>query len=238
MNTTGGLTSAAERQQLIVSCQGLVRSIAWKVHQRLPAHVELDDLVAYGQVGLAEAARDFDAGRGGQFTTYAWYRVRGAILDGLSRMRWFSRGDFEAGRYERMAHEALADEGQSAGGHAGTPEQVVSREGTWLKGASSALAVACMISRCGDSSEADIADSGLERPEVIAIRRELAMKLRELVDALPSDMATLVRETYFRGRTLTEAAAEVGISKAWASRLHARALGQLAAALQAADLHD
>jgi RNA polymerase sigma factor for flagellar operon FliA len=51
-------------------------------------------------------------------------------------------------------------------------------------------------------------------------------------------MSALVRITYFEGRTLTEAAAEVGISKAWASRLHSRALGQLALALQAADLHD
>lgn len=237
MTTTGSPTSAAERQRLIVSCQGLVRSIAWKIHQRLPPHVDLEDLVSSGQVGLAEAARDFDVARGGQFSTYAWYRIRGSILDGLSRMKWFDRGDFEGGRYDRMANEALADDRDTSQPRGGSSEQVIAREGAWLKGATSALAVACIASRSG-IDEGEIADSGLERPDEIVIRREVAAKLREFVAALPSDMAALVRATYFQGKTLTEAAAEVGISKAWASRLHARALGRLAAALRAHDLHD
>ena len=232
-----GQPGSIERQQLMTSCQGLVRSIAWKIHQRLPAHVDLEDLVSYGQIGLAEAARDFDSGRGGQFSTYAWYRVRGAILDGLSRMRWFNRGDFEAGRYQRMAHEALAD-ADASGEPTGNPAAEIDRQGAWLKGMSSALAVACLGSWGEGGAEAEIADSGLEAPDAIVMRREMAVRLRELVAALPADMSALVRITYFEGRTLTDAAAEVGISKAWASRLHSRALGQLAAALQAADLHD
>ena len=79
------------QQQLIESCQGLVRSLAWKIHQKLPRGVDLDDLIAYGQIGLAQAARDFDVSRGGQFSTFAWYRTRGAILDGLAQMSWFTR---------------------------------------------------------------------------------------------------------------------------------------------------
>lgn len=228
--------AASDRQRLMASCQGLVRSIAWKIHKRLPPHVDLEDLVAYGQVGLAEAARDFDAGRGGQFTTFAWYRVRGAILDGLSRMRWFDRGDFEGGRYERMANEALADDGHANAADAGGPDQVVTREGSWLKGASSALAVACLGTWGAAGAESEVADCALERPDEIVMRREMSVKLRELVQALPADMATLVRMAYFEGATLTEAAAKVGISKAWASRLHARALGRLAAGLQEAGL--
>lgn len=238
MTATNSGAAAGDRQRLIVSCQGLVRSIAWKVHQRLPPHVDLEELVSFGQVGLAEAARDFDAGRGGQFSTYAWYRIRGSILDGLSRMRWFDRAQFEAGRYERMAHEALADEGQNANPGQGALAQTVAREGAWLKGAASALAVACLASSRTSFEADEIADAGSERPDEIVIRREVAEKLRALVAELPSDMATLIQATYFEGRTLTDAAAAVGISKAWASRLHARALGRLARALAAADLHD
>jgi RNA polymerase sigma factor for flagellar operon FliA len=236
--TAAGHPAAGDRQRLITSCQGLVRSIAWKVHQRLPPHVDLEDLVAYGQVGLAEAARDFDSGRGGQFTTYAWYRVRGAILDGLSRMRWFNRGDFEAGRYERMAHETLADADPGGGDDALPPADEIDRQGAWLKGMSSALAVAYISSWCGPGAEDEIADSGVETPDRIVMRRETAAILREAVAALPSDMAALVRLTYFEGQTLTSAAERVGISKAWASRLHTRALGRLATALQAAGLQN
>jgi RNA polymerase sigma factor for flagellar operon FliA len=227
-----------ERDRLITNCQGLVRSIAWKIHQRLPASVDLDDLVSCGQVGLAEAARDFDPDRGGQFTTFAWYRVRGSILDGLAKMRWFNRGDFEGGRYERMAHEALAD-GRASPGEAVESGDALAREGRWLKGVSSALAVTCMAALAADSEEGlDRTDGTAERPEAIVIRREVITRLRELVDGLPVDAQTLIRATYFEGVTLTEAAARVGISKAWASRLHSRTLSRLAAALQEAGLGD
>ena len=94
-------------QELMNGCQGLVRSIAWKIHQKVPRNVELDDLIGYGQVGLAEAARDFDQSRETQFTTYAYYRIRGAILDGLSTMSWFKRADYYRGRYEHAANNVL-----------------------------------------------------------------------------------------------------------------------------------
>jgi RNA polymerase sigma factor for flagellar operon FliA len=232
--TTPSEVTSQERQRLINSCQGLVRSIAWKIHQRLPSHVDLEDLVSYGQIGLAEAARDFDPGRGRQFTTFAWYRVRGAILDGLAKMQWFRRFDFESGRYERMAHETLADVTADET-PARSPEEVLERQGAWLKGVSSTLAVACLGSWSECGGEGEIVDSGIERPDSIIIRREMAARLRELVAALPENIQGLIRGTFFEGKTLTQAAAEAGISKAWASRLHARGLAQLAETLQSAD---
>ena len=84
-------SSARQRDEMFMLHQGLVRAIAWKTHQRLPRAVELDDLVAYGQIGLLEAIAAFDAARSRKFTTYAWYRIRGAMLDGLGKMTWFDR---------------------------------------------------------------------------------------------------------------------------------------------------
>src|SRR5687767_6547340 len=110
------------QQQLIVSCQGLVRSIAWKIRCKLPKHVDLEDLVSYGQLGLAEAARDYDPSRGSQFTTFAYYRVRGAILDGLSKMGWFNRSDYHQGRYEQMANDVLGLE-ESSGAQGAAVEE-------------------------------------------------------------------------------------------------------------------
>src|SRR5206468_4279555 len=86
-------------ENLMLSYMGLVRALAWKIHQKLPRHVELDDLYGYGCVGLAEAARSFDDHRGIEFTTFAYYRIRGAILDGLSKMSWFSAASFHRGNY-------------------------------------------------------------------------------------------------------------------------------------------
>jgi RNA polymerase sigma factor for flagellar operon FliA len=94
--------------------QGLVRAIAWKTHQRLPRAVELDDLVAYGQIGLLESIAAFDATRSRKFTTYAWHRIRGAMLDGLGKMTWFDRAAFEGRQYERKPTDTAATEASAA----------------------------------------------------------------------------------------------------------------------------
>ena len=81
------MTASVESiQQSVEECQGLVRSLALKVHRGLPRRVDLDDLIGYGQVGLVEAANEFDGSRGTRFATFAYYRIRGAIYDGLAAL--------------------------------------------------------------------------------------------------------------------------------------------------------
>lgn len=223
MNETG-----TSPQDLIISCQGLVRSLAWKIHAGLPRRIELDDLVSFGQVGLAEAARDFEPQRGISFTTYAYYRIRGAIFDGLAKMAWFSRADHARLRYESSANRVLeleSDEGE--GGD-------VKGDIRWLKQVGGTLAMAYLCSqRSGDETDAAAAleDHSLLAPPTAAIQQETARKLHELIDELPADAAALIRATYFEGLTLKEAGERIGISKAWASRLHARTLERLGRAL-------
>ena len=65
-----------------------------------------------------------------------------------------------------------------------------------------------------------------------AINREISQKLHELVAALPPEAAALIRATYFEGVTLQEAGNRLGVSKSWASRLHAKALQRLARSLR------
>lgn len=65
---------------------GLVRSIAWQVHRTAPASVEIDDLVAFGFLGLIQAAERFDPDHGAQFSTFAYPRIRGAMLNGMAKM--------------------------------------------------------------------------------------------------------------------------------------------------------
>lgn len=67
--------------------EGLVRSVAWDIHVRSSPEVPLDDLVAYGFLGLVEAAGRFDPNLGVRFTTFAYPRIRGAVLDGRDAMR-------------------------------------------------------------------------------------------------------------------------------------------------------
>ena len=182
--------------------QGLVRAIAWKIHRRVPHVVELDDLIAYGQIGLLEALQRFDEDRGLQFATFAWHRVRGAILDGLAKMSWFDRMEFEKGSYEQTSSSFDAAESPSTRG----------------------------VARCSISDASLLAAT--EPPEVTAQHREVVAFLVSAIGDLPPREARLLRGVFFEGRTLSEAARRVGISTALASRLQNRTLADLRIALE------
>jgi len=234
--TASGGAASEDPQKLMLGCQGLVKSLAWKIHRKLPPQVDLEDLIAFGQVGLAEAARNFDPARGGKFITYAYYRIRGAIFDGLCKMSWFSRHDYHASRYERMAGEVVRLEEEDSEDAAPGPEG----DARWLQGVSSALVVVYLAtsrgSREDQGSREPAAEESSASPSARAMEREMEEKLRGLIDALPGDARTLIQGVYYEGLTLTEAGEKLGISKAWASRLHAKTLKRLAGALRLAGL--
>ena len=79
-----------------------------------------------------------------------------------------------------------------------------------------------------------MADDHAAAPLEALLDDELKRMLHTLIDQLPDDARRLLRSTYFEGKTLKEAGEELGISKAWASRLHARSLEQLARGLRRA----
>lgn len=213
---------------LVAGCQGLVCNLAWKIHQRLPARIEIDELIAYGQVGLIEAANKFDPDRGIRFTTFAYYRIRGAIFDGLSEMSWFTARDYHRGRYERLAADAMESE-------ADRPEEAsdtAAENSRWLTGVSTRLAVVSLMSSAGE--EGDVATRANERGARPSDRLEvdeLIAALRESVARLPDQQRALIEMAYYDGLTLKESGERLGISKSWASRLHDKALQSLSEGL-------
>jgi RNA polymerase sigma factor FliA len=219
-------------EELMQEGQSLVHALAVKIHRNLPVRVDLDDLVAYGEIGLAEAARDYDASFGAQFTTFAYYRVRGAIYDGLAKMTWTSRARYRRLHYERLANEALAED---AARSTNSASPTLEGEAVWFRNMTETLAVVYLSSQSGDAGgihESAIADPrALSGPTLVA-QREISQKLVELVDSLPHQSRQLVRAIYFDGFTLQQAADRLGISKSWASRLHAKTLEQLAHSLR------
>jgi RNA polymerase sigma factor for flagellar operon FliA len=219
---------ATDAMALIEDGQGLVRSLALKTLRSLPIRADLDDLIAYGQLGLAEAAQAFDPEQGVRFTTFAYYRIRGAIYDGVSKMTWTSRARLRRLRFQAMADEVL--EGQrdaDSGGHPTAEE-----DASWLGRVTERLAVVYLATADSDDPHAasaiDTAVDSHEPPSKIVADSELQRKLRDFVDDLPVDARRLIVSIYFDGYTLTQAAQRCGISKSWASRVHAKSLDQLA----------
>ena len=225
--------TAASIQQSVEECQGLVRSLALKVHRGLPRRVDLDDLIGYGQVGLVEAANEFDASRGARFATFAYYRIRGAIYDGLAKMTGMSRGHYQHVRYERGATEVLNESGESgeSSQSGGEPDGDLA----WLRDIGQTLAVIHLVSHLdlpGSALEASLVDSVRFGPLALAMKNEQAQKVVDLIGKLAPDEATIIRAVYFEGVAMQEAGQRLGISKSWASRLHTKALDRLASMLK------
>lgn len=95
-NSEGDTT--AIRNELILQQLPQVHYIASRIHERLPQQVELHDLVQAGVIGLIEAYRNFDTSKSAQFSTYAAFRIKGAILDALRSLDWGSRSLREKAR--------------------------------------------------------------------------------------------------------------------------------------------
>src|SRR3954465_9256955 len=115
--------SRPDRDQLIQQHLSLVQSVARKLKKQITARVEFDDLVGYGSKGLIEAAERFDPSHGVTFTTFAYYRIRGAMLDGVRTMGWYSRADYARYRAEERANEYLQNQADRAGAQATAPRE-------------------------------------------------------------------------------------------------------------------
>ena len=79
------------RDAIVLQHLSLVRAIAVRVHESLPVHVDLDDLVHAGILGLFDAAQKYNPGKKVVFSSYAKHRIKGAILDSLRQLDWASR---------------------------------------------------------------------------------------------------------------------------------------------------
>ena len=233
MNAT--LRSPAD---LIAESQGLVRSLAFKIHKKLPSQVDLDDLISYGQVGLAEAARSFNPSEGTQFSTFAYYRIRGAIYDGLSKMTWMNRSQYNKVRSEQMAGEALKSSAEDSA--KANDDATLADDVRWFKAISGSLAVVHLATTDSDETNevSAFVDRDAQTPVAAATSNERTRILHEVVDSLPAEAARLIRAAYFEGLTLQEAGQQLGVSKSWASRLHSRALQQMARSLRTLGVAD
>src|ERR1035437_2882750 len=95
---------SAEQDRVLLEPLPMVRFLARRIHERLPQHVDIEDLVSAGVVGLMDAFSKFDPAKKVQFRSYAQFRIRGAILDSLRTLDWSPR---ELRRKGRAVEEAI-----------------------------------------------------------------------------------------------------------------------------------
>ena len=192
--------------EFITQHEKMVHGLANRLRRELSLRGDLDDLIAFGFGGLLEARHRFDPGRGVRFQTFAYHRVRGAMLDGVRKMS----------QLPRRAHERLQAAAEPTPTAAPT---ALDRAFTRM----SALSAGTVLQgRFGDES-----------PEAVLLKNESVTRLLQALPSLSPRQRVLVRGFYFDGRSIDAMAQELGISKSWASRLHTSALRELREALDA-----
>jgi RNA polymerase sigma factor for flagellar operon FliA len=197
----------------------VARQLARRIGQ---SRLTLDDLRSFGREGLLSAARSFDESRGVPFRRWANVRVRGAMIDGVRQ--W---GDLPRRVYRELRAMEAADhmlegyDDETAADPGQTPEGADARLTGYLTGMATAMAFGTMAAATGEEA---LGDGGQATPETLVSDLELLTKLRAIVANLPDRERALVERHYFGGETLDAAAAALGLSKSWGSRLHARAI--------------
>jgi len=217
----------AERDWLIEKHKPMVLHLAKKISHSLPFSTDFEDLIAYGQLGLVEAGERFDPTRGNSFSTFAFYRIKGAIYDGLRDMGMISRSRtfrFAAHANEMLTTEvddALADE---AGNAAAVDDEVKSIE----KLIDNLIPIYFLsLDAEGAKEVRDETAFTLADYE----RKELLTLVRGVLDELEPEESELLDKIYYKHLSMTDLAAQMGVTKSWVSRLHARAVKHLQTAL-------
>jgi RNA polymerase sigma factor FliA len=191
----------------------------------------IDDLRSFGREGLLHAARTFDAARGVPFRRWANLRIRGAIIDGVRQWGTLPRRVYRELR-GLSAGDTLQDvyDQEDAANRAATAEAADARLTTYLAGLATAMAVGTLAA---PPPRADGEVASLDAtPEDLVANAQLMARVKAIASQLPDPERTLIERHYFADQTLDQAAASLGLSKSWGSRLHARAIEAIARELR------
>ncbi|MCK5688548.1 sigma-70 family RNA polymerase sigma factor [Myxococcota bacterium] len=215
-----------DRGEVIEKYMPYVRSIAGKIKKTVAKEIDFDDLVEYGMIGLLEAADRFDPEKGANFMTFAYYRIRGAIYDGLRGMGWMSRTEYAKARFEERANEYLAEVEQAKEAGQEPPENPFETAVEDLANAVQGLAAVYITSIDAaeglqiEDEKAGMADEklGLDQARVL---------VRKTITKLSEQERELLEMYYYKEMSLQEVGEKLGLSKSWTSRLHARVIEKL-----------
>ena len=227
----------AGREELMLEHMPAVRWIARRIHERLPQHVDMEDLVSAGTLGLLDAFRKFDPGKKVQFRSYAQFRIRGAILDSLRTLDWSPR---DLRRKGRAVEEAIRRLTAQYGRAPSEPEvaremQLALEDYQQLLGELKGLEIGTLhLERSEDSGEEELAyipDRPEEDPLFRCLRGEMRERLATAIDQLPERERLVVTLYYYEEMTMKEIGLALGVVESRVSQIHSSAVLHLRARL-------
>jgi len=221
--------SARETAALVMRHAELLKRIASHLAWRLPASVEVDDLIQGGMLGLLEAAANYSEGRGASFETYAGIRIRGAMLDGLRKLDWAPRSVHRKARAVAKAIREI----ESEIGREARDVEVAERMGMKLSDYHRIVedSAGCQISSLTtEEGEMTLTDSAAD-PFRDVVDEDFRAALAEAISNLP-ERERLVMSLYYDDElNLKEIGAALRVSESRICQIHGQALVRLQARL-------
>lgn len=230
-------SGATDRDIVLMEHLPTVRYLARRIHERLPQHVELEDLVSAGVVGLIDALCKFDQNKKVQFKSYAQFRIRGAILDSLRTLDWSPR---ELRRKGRAVEEAIRAVTQRVGRAPSEQEiakemELTLSEYQLLLGDLKGLEIGSLhVERSEDSGDEELAyipGTPEEDPLFRCLKGELKQRLVDAVDELPEKERMVLTLYYYEELTMKEIGLTLGVVESRVSQIHSSAVLRLRVAL-------
>ena len=229
---------SGEQERVLLEHLPIVRFLARRIHERLPQHVDIEDLVSAGVVGLMDAFSKFDPAKKVQFRSYAQFRIRGAILDSLRTLDWSPRELRRKGRAVEEAIRTLTARIGSAPGEA----EVAAEMGLGLEeyqqllGDLKGLEIGTLhMERNEDSGEEELAyipGRPEEDPLFRCLRGELEDRLADAITHLPDRERLVMTLYYYEEMTMREIGMALGVVESRVSQVHASAVAHLRSALR------
>lgn len=228
VNTPPAVARAREADLLVRRHAELVKRIAYHLCARLPASVEVDDLIQAGMLGLLEAASHYTEGKGASFETFAGIRIRGAMIDALRKLDWAPRS---VHRRAREVAQAIRDIERDTGGEA-RPGDIAARLGIDLDQYHRIVqdAVSCQLASLEDLGTVDSPDHG---PDPFREVADLGFRaaLVQAIAGLPERERLLMALYYQEELNLKEIGLVMGVTESRVSQLHGQAVTRLKARL-------
>jgi RNA polymerase sigma factor FliA len=228
---------AMDRDLLLMEHLPTVRYLARRIHERLPQHVELDDLISAGVVGLMDAFSKFDHTKKVQFKSYAQFRIRGAILDSLRTLDWSPR---ELRRKGRAVEEAIRSVTLRVG-RAPSEQEIAGEmelsltEYQQLLGDLKGLEIGSLhmerSEESGDEELAYVPGAPEEDPLFRCLKGEMKQRLADAIDGLPEKERMVLTLYYYEELTMKEIGLTLGVVESRVSQIHSSAVLRLRAAL-------
>lgn len=220
-----------DQERMVIEHLPIVRYMAQRIHERLPKHVEIGDLISAGILGLIDAASKFDPEKKTQFSTYARFRIRGAILDNLRSLDWSPRDLRRKARAIEEAIRALMLRLCRAPSEPEIAGEMGMDLGEYhhLLDELHSLEIGTLHAQCSEDSEEELArvPTCEDDPLLCCLKRERRSRLASALDQLPERERLVMTLYYYEGMTLREIGLTLGVTESRACHIRSSAVLRL-----------